>query len=49
MTKEEREKAGVNDSIIHVDFMVGNDKLSIIGETESGEKISIFKNGEWDI
>ena len=49
MSLEERNEAGVNDSIIHVDFMVGNDKLSIDGKTEDGEIISIFKNGEWNI
>lgn len=49
MNSEEKNKAGINDSIIHVDFMIGNEKLSIDGKTESGEIISIFKNGEWNI
>jgi aminopeptidase len=47
MTDEELEKAGVNDSLTHVDFMVGSKDLSIIGETNNGEKIQIFKNGNW--
>ncbi|HFL3828717.1 TPA: aminopeptidase, partial [Clostridioides difficile] len=47
MTDEELEKAGVNDSLTHVDFMVGSKDLNIVGETKNGEKIQIFKNGNW--
>lgn len=49
MSDEELDKAGVNDSLTHVDFMVGSADLSIIGETHSGDKIQIFKDGEWNI
>ena len=49
MTPEERDKNGVNESIIHVDFMVGNENLNIDGETEAGELIPVFRNGEWVI
>lgn len=47
MTKEELEKAGANNSLTHVDFMIGSSDLSIIGENSKGEKIEIFKNGDW--
>ena len=47
MTDEELEKSGVNDSLTHVDFMVGSKDLSIIGETKEGEKVQIFENGNW--
>ena len=47
MTDEELERAGVNDSLTHVDFMVGSKDLSIIGETKDGEKVQIFENGNW--
>ena len=47
MTDEELEKAGVNDSLTHVDFMVGSKDLSIIGETKDGEKVQIFEDGNW--
>lgn len=49
MSDEELDKAGVNDSLTHVDFMVGSADLSIVGETHNGEKIQIFKDGEWNI
>ena len=47
MTKEELERAGVNDSLIHVDFMVGSKDLEIIGITSKGEEIQIFKDGNF--
>ncbi|MCF6460226.1 aminopeptidase [Clostridium sp. Cult3] len=47
MTDEELEKAGVNDSLTHVDFMVGSKDLSIVGETKDGKRIQIFENGNW--
>lgn len=38
---------GINDSITHEDFMVGTDDLSIIGITSKGEKVQIFKDGNF--
>ena len=46
-TLEECRKMGVNESMIHEDFMIGTADLQIIGVTKSGEKIEIFKNGNW--
>ena len=40
---------GINDSITHVDFMIGTADLSIVGIDKDGKKIEIFKNGEWAI
>lgn len=48
-SKEEIKELGVNDSIIHVDFMVGSDKLNITGYTRDGKAVSVFKNGNWAI
>lgn len=47
MSKEELEASDVNDSITHVDFMVGTSDLSIIGVTESGEEVTVFKDGNF--
>ena len=47
MTEEELKQAGVNDSLTHVDFMVGSKDLNIVGETKDGTKIQIFENGNW--
>lgn len=44
---EELDEHGVNDSLTHVDFMVGSSDMDIIGETPDGKHIQIFKNGNW--
>jgi aminopeptidase len=38
---------GINDSMIHVDFMIGTRDLSIVGITRDGKKVQIFENGTW--
>ncbi len=47
MTKEQLKEKGINDSTIHVDFMIGSDDLDIVGVTKNGERVQIFKNGNW--
>ena len=47
LSREELEAMGVNDSVIHVDFMIGTDDMSIDGITEDGEVVPIFRNGTW--
>lgn len=47
MTLEELKAKGLNDSMIHVDFMIGSEDLDIVGVTKSGERVQIFKNGNW--
>ena len=49
LSTEEAKAKGINDSMIHVDFMVGTQDLSIIGEDGKGNKHQIFKDGEWAI
>lgn len=46
-TDEECKKHGINDSMIHVDFMIGSADMSIVGITKDGKRISIFQNGNW--
>jgi aminopeptidase len=47
MTKEQLESAGVNDSFMHVDFMVGSRDLEITGVTADGKEIPVFRNGNF--
>ena len=47
LTREEMEAMGVNDSVIHVDFMIDTEDMSIDGITEDGEIVPIFRNGTW--
>lgn len=46
-TQEQARELGMNDSMIHEDFMIGSEDLCIIGITESGEEVQIFRNGDW--
>lgn len=47
MSKEELDQLGVNDSLTHVDFMIGTHDLEIIGVTSAGKEIPVFKNGNF--
>lgn len=47
MDKDALKAAGANDSLTHVDFMVGTEDLEIVGITANGEEIPVFKNGNF--
>ncbi|GAA5415898.1 aminopeptidase 2 [Paraliobacillus ryukyuensis] len=49
MTLEDMDKHGVNNSLIHEDFMIGSADMNIDGITKDGEKEAIFRNGNWAI
>ncbi len=49
MNKEELKARGLNDSITHVDFMVGTADLSVVGCTRDGREIPVMKNGNFVI
>jgi aminopeptidase len=46
-TLEELHAMGINDSMIHVDFMIGTDDLSVVAHTVRGKEIEIFRDGNW--
>ena len=46
-TEAECHEMGINDSIVHEDFMIGTEDLSITAVCEDGKEIAIFKDGEW--
>ena len=47
MSETELAEAGANDSLIHVDFMIGSDKVDIDGIDTEGNISSIMRGGEW--
>lgn len=47
MNREELEAAGVNDSITHVDFMIGSNEMNIYGVDADGNETPVFKQGNW--
>ena len=46
-TLEECRELGINDSMIHEDFMIGCDSMNIDGICEDGSTVAIFRNGNW--
>jgi aminopeptidase len=47
MTSEEVKAAGGNDSLAHVDFMIGSSELEVDGLTREGRLEPIMRRGEW--
>lgn len=48
LSKEELDSLGVNDSLIHIDFMIGSKDMNVLGITSEGNEFEIFKNGDWN-
>ncbi len=46
-TLEECRAMGINDSMVHVDFMIGTADLCIDALTGDGKTVPIFRNGNW--
>ena len=46
-TLEECRALGINDSMIHEDFMIGCDSMNIDAICEDGKVVPIFRNGNW--
>ena len=46
-TLKECQEMGINDSMIHEDFMIGTDDLEITGIDKKGRRHPIFKDGNW--
>ncbi|MCR5491262.1 MAG: aminopeptidase, partial [Bacilli bacterium] len=49
MDKDQLLEKGINWSSSHVDFMIGSKDLNIVGTTQDGQEIQIFKDGNWAI
>lgn len=47
MTQEQLAENGLNESITHVDFMIGSAEMDIDGITYDGKTEPIFRKGEW--
>lgn len=49
MSEEELRQHGANDSLTHVDFMIGSNQLDIDGQTADGTTVPLFRAGNWVI
>lgn len=48
-SEEELKQMGFNISLIHVDFMFGTGDMNVKGETQNGDWVSVFENGNFVI
>jgi len=48
-TREELLARGMNDSLVHVDFMIGTADMAITGVTEDGREVPVFRKGNFVI
>jgi aminopeptidase len=39
----------INESAIHIDFMIGSDDVAVTGRTKRGETVPILRGGAWQI
>lgn len=46
---DELDKLGCNNSIVHTDFMVGSEKVSVTAYSKSGKKLSVIEKGLFSI
>ena len=46
-TLQQCQELGINDSMIHVDFMIGCDTMNIDAICEDGSTVAIFRGGNW--
>ncbi len=46
-TLDDCRKLGINESMVHEDFMIGTRDLSITAHTRDGRDVEIFRNGNW--
>ena len=47
LTRDQVKSLGGNTSVIHVDWMIGSNEVSIDGIKENGDKVPVFRKGEW--
>ncbi|MCA1062694.1 aminopeptidase [Rossellomorea sp. AcN35-11] len=47
LSDEEREERGLNESVVHEDFMIGSAQMNIDGVCRDGKRVAIFRNGNW--
>ena len=45
----EADRARINESAVHIDFMIGADDVAVTGVTESGERVPVLREGDWQL
>jgi len=47
MSEAQRVVRGANDSIVHVDWMIGSDQVDVDGVARDGARTPLMRAGEW--
>ena len=47
LTPEQIAAQGGNKSLIHIDWMIGRDRIDIDGVHADGRRVPVFRKGEW--
>lgn len=47
LSEKEKKSAGLNDSIVHEDFMIGSNEMDIHGINKDGTREAVFRKGNW--
>ena len=46
---EEQDVERANESTIHVDFMIGSDRVDVTGVTQDGTRVPVLRGGAWQL
>jgi aminopeptidase len=46
---DDGDRTSVNESEIHIDFMIGSPELDVTGVTAQGERVPVLRGGDWQI
>ena len=46
---DEHDLPRINESVVHIDFMIGSDDVTVTGVTKAGERVPILRGGTWQI
>jgi aminopeptidase len=47
--EDESDAARLNQSAIHIDFMIGSEALEVTGVTRDGERVPVMRGGDWTL
>jgi aminopeptidase len=47
--ESDEDRARVNDSAVHLDFMIGGDDVDVTGLTRDGERVPVLRGGVWQL
>jgi aminopeptidase len=45
----DEDRARINESAVHIDFMIGSNDVDVTGVTEDGERVPVLRGGAWQL